>query len=168
MVRVHNAGLIYYEHHSPQGNKYNTVRSSFLNRENHQNTEEDIKCQGETTELASRKNTLDNDQCETFERAAKRQKIREWQSQYNEEMVKQTSQSRKAPFKIDDMIAIKIDRVDKTSPVHLNMLLGKIMEIRKNYAKIVTPQGIIKGFISLSKLIPCTSRNVTVDYCKEI
>ena len=43
------------------------------------------------------------------------------------------------------MIAIKIDRVDKTSPVHLNMLLGKIMEIRKNYAKIVTPQGIIKG-----------------------
>ena len=60
-------------------------------------------------------------------------------------MVKQTSQSRKAPFKIDDMVAIKIDRVDKTSPVHPNMLLGKIMEIRKNYAKIVTPQGIIRG-----------------------
>ena len=68
-------------------------------------------------------------------------------------MVKQTSQSRKAPFKIDDMIAIKIDRVDKTSPVHSNMLLGKIMEIRKNYAKIVTPQGIIKGFISFSKFL---------------
>ena len=83
-------------------------------------------------------------------------------------MVKQTIQSRKAPFKIDDMIAIKIDRVDKTSPVHANMLLGKIMKIRKNYAKIVTPQGIIKGFISFAKLIPCTSRNVTVDYCKEI
>ena len=58
------------------------------------------------------------------------------------EMVKQTSQSRKAPFKIDDMVAIKIDIVDKTSPVHPNMLLGKIMEIRKDYAKIVTPQGI--------------------------
>ena len=46
MVRVHNAGFIYYEHHSPQGNKYNTVRSSFRNngnRENHQNTDEDIK-----------------------------------------------------------------------------------------------------------------------------
>ena len=83
-------------------------------------------------------------------------------------MVKQTSQSRKAPSKIDDMIAIKIDRVGKTSPVHPNMLLGKIMEIRKNYAKIDTPQGIIKGFISFSKLIPCTSRNVTVNYCKEI
>ena len=80
--------------------------------------------------VASGKNALDNDQCETFERAAKCQKIRERQSQYDKEMVKQTSQSRKAPFKIDDMIAIKIDRVDKTSPVHPNMLVGKIMEIR--------------------------------------
>ena len=102
---------------------------------------------------------------------AKRQKIRERQGQYNEEMVKQTRQSRKALFKIDDMFAIKIDRVDKTSPVHPNMLLGKIMEIRpKDYAKIVTPQGIInlKGFISFSRLYPCTSRNVTLDDCKEI
>ena len=83
-----------------------------------------------------------------FERVAKRQKIRERQNQYSEEMVKQTSQSRTAPFKIDGMVAIKIDRVDKTSPVHPNMLLGKIMEIRK----IVTPHGIIKGFISFSRL----------------
>ena len=51
-----------------------------------------------------------------FERAAKRQKIHEQQRQYNEEMVKQTRQLRKAPFKMDDMVAIKIDRVDKTSP----------------------------------------------------
>ena len=49
-----------------------------------------------------------------------------------------------APYKIDDMAAIKIDRVDKTSPVHPNMLLHKIMEIRKDYAKIITPQGSIK------------------------
>ena len=91
-------------------------------RENHQNTYEDIKCQGEAAELASGKNTLDNDQCETVKTVAKRQKIRERQSQYNEEMVKQTSQSRKAPFKIDDMAAIKIDRVGITSPVHPNML----------------------------------------------
>ena len=61
-----------------------------------------------------------------------------------EEMVKQTRQSRKASFKIDDMVAIKIDRVKKTSPVHPNMLLGRIMEIRKDYAKIVTRQGSIK------------------------
>ena len=61
-------------------------------------------------------------------------------SQYNEEMVKQTSQSRKVPFKIDDMIAIKIDRVDETSPVHRNMLLEKIMEI------IITLSGIVAHF----------------------
>ena len=77
----------------------------------------------------------------------------ERRSQYNEEMLKQTRQPRKEPFKIDDMIVIKIDRVDKTSPVHPNMLLAKIMEIRKGYAKIVTPQGIIKGFISFSSYI---------------
>ena len=85
---------------------YEAVFGITAHRENHQNTDEDIKCQGETTELASGKNTLDNDKCETFERAAKRQKIRQRQSQYNEEMVKQTSRSRKAPFKIDDMVAV--------------------------------------------------------------
>ncbi|XP_068731605.1 uncharacterized protein, partial [Montipora capricornis] len=121
---------------------YEAMFGITAHRENHQNTDKDIK--------------------------SKRQKIRERQSQYNEEMVKQTSQSRKAPFKIDDMVPIKIDWVDRTSPEHPNRLLGKIMEIRKDYAKIVTPQGIIKGFISFSRLYPCTSRNVTVDYCKEI
>ncbi|XP_068723811.1 uncharacterized protein [Montipora capricornis] len=123
---------------------YEAVFGIMALREKHQNTDEDIKCQGEATELAPGKNTLDNDQCETVERAAKRQKIRERRSQYIEEMVKQIRQSRKAPYKINDMAAIKIDRVDKTSPVHPNMLLRKIMEIRKDYAKIVTPQGIIK------------------------
>ena len=83
-------------------------------------------------------------------------------------MVKKTTQSRKASFKIDDMVAIKIDRVDKTCSVHPNMLLGKIMETRKDYAKIVTPQESIKVFISFSRIYPCTSRNVTLDYCKEI
>ena len=144
---------------------YQAVFGITAHRENHQNThDEDIKFQGEATELAAGKNTLDNDQCETDERAAKRQTIREQQSQYNEEMVKQTRQSRKAPFKIDDIVAVKIDSVDKTSPVHPNMLLSKIMEIRKGYAKIISPQEIIKGFISVSRLYPCTSRNLTLDY----
>ena len=77
---------------------YEAVFGITAHRENHQNTDEDIKCQGKATELASGKNTLDNDQCETVERAAKRQKIRERQSKYNEEKVKQTRQSRKAPY----------------------------------------------------------------------
>ena len=122
---------------------YKALFGITAHHENHQNTDEDIKCQGEATEIGSGKNTLDNNQCETVERAAKRQEIRERQGQYNKEIVKQTRQSRKAPFKIDDMVVIKIDRVDKTSPVHPNMLLGKMMEIRKDYAKIVTRKGII-------------------------
>ena len=68
---------------------YEAVFGITAHRENHQNTDEDIKCQGEATELASGKNTLDNDECKVVERAAKRQKIREQQSQYNEEMVKE-------------------------------------------------------------------------------
>ena len=60
---------------------YKVVFGITAHRENHQNTDEDIKCQGETTELAASKNTLDNDQCETVERAAKHQNIRERQSQ---------------------------------------------------------------------------------------
>ena len=51
---------------------YEAVFGITAHRENHQNTDENIKCRGEATELASGKNTLDNDQCETVERAAKR------------------------------------------------------------------------------------------------
>ena len=45
---------------------YEAVFGITAHRENHQNTDEDNKCQGEITELASGKNTLDNDQCETL------------------------------------------------------------------------------------------------------
>ena len=110
----------------------------------------------------------DKDERETVERPAKRQKICEQQSQYNRHMIKQTKQSRKVHFKVNDMVAIKIDKVDKTSPMHPNTLLGKIMEIDNDYAKVVTPLGIIKGFIAPSRLNPCTSTNVTLDYSKEI
>ena len=124
---------------------YEAVFGITAHRENHQNTDENsLNVKGKPLSyVASGKNNVDNDQCETVERAAKRHKIRERHRQCNEEMVKQTRQPRKAPFKIDDMVAIQLDRVDKTSPVHPKLLLGKIMEIRKGYAKIVTPQGII-------------------------
>ena len=37
---------------------YEAVFGITAHRENHQNTDEDFKCQGETTEIASGKNTL--------------------------------------------------------------------------------------------------------------
>ena len=64
-------------HRAIKTTPYEAVFGITAHRENHQNTDEDIKCQGEATELASGKNTLHNDQCETVERAAKRQKIGE-------------------------------------------------------------------------------------------
>ena len=41
-------------------------------------------------------------------------------------------------FKIDEFVSIKLDKVDKTSPLHPNVLLGRVTEVDKNYAKIVT------------------------------
>ena len=45
-----------YEHHSPHGainTPYEAVFGIRADRENHQNTDEGIKCQGEATELCS-------------------------------------------------------------------------------------------------------------------
>ena len=89
---------------------YKAVFGITAHCENHQSIDEYIKCQGEATELASGKNTFDNDQREIVERAGKPQKIREEESQYNEEIVKQTRQPRKALVKIDDMVEIKLNR----------------------------------------------------------
>ena len=52
-------------------------------------------------------------------------------------------QAHKQPkFKISDMVAIKINKVDKINPFHPNMLLGQIIEIEESgYVKIVTEYG---------------------------
>ena len=39
-------------------------------------------------------------------------------------------------FKIDDFVCIKIDKVDKSSALHPNVRLGKVIEVEKNYAEI--------------------------------
>ena len=38
-------------------------------------------------------------------------------------------------------VSIKIDPVDKISPLHPNVLIGKITEVENDYAKIVTKFG---------------------------
>ena len=40
-------------------------------------------------------------------------------------------------FKINDFVSIKIDKVEKTSPLYTNLLLGKVTEVENHYAKIV-------------------------------
>jgi len=47
------------------------------------------------------------------------------------------------------MVSIKIDKVEKTTPLHPNMLLGKIIEIEDTgCVKIVTEFGKVNTLIS--------------------
>ena len=89
----------------------------------------------------------------------KRKEIQEAQESYNTKMIEQSEVNpRKKVYKVDDMVSIKIDRVDKKSPFHPNLLLGKVLEIENNnYVKVVKPFGRIKGFIAPSRLFPCTA-----------
>ena len=75
---------------------------------------------------------------------------------------------RKKLYKVDDMVSIKIDGVDKKSSFHPNILLRKVLETENNYVKVVTPFGRIKGFITPSRLFSCTATNVKLDCEKEI
>lgn len=105
------------------------------------------------------------------ERQTKRQKICDSQAQYNEKMIKQSNKKAKkksSDFKIDDVVSIKIDKVDKTAPFHPNMLLGKITEIENSYARVVTKFGRIHSLISPTRLMKSTATNLQFDYSKEI
>ena len=53
-----------------------------------------------------------------------------------------------APFSIGEHVAIKINKVDKISPLHPNVLIGKMTEVQNDYAKVVTKFGIINTSIS--------------------
>ena len=103
------------------------------------------------------------------ERTKKRKSISENQEDYNNRMIKQTRQSsRSKSFKVDDMVSIKIDKVDKKTPMHPNMLMGKITATENGYAKVVTQFGVIQGYIATSRLQPCTATGVKLNYDKEI
>ena len=60
--------------------------------------------------------------------------VSEKQTIYNKKM--KASRVKVDKFKIDDFVFIKTDKVDKTSPLHPNLLLGKVIEVENNYTKI--------------------------------
>ena len=70
-------------------------------------------------------------------------------------MKKQTS------FKVDDHVTIKISKVDKTTPLHPNVILGKIVGMENNYAKVVTKFGIISTYNPQIE-------QILFDYTKEV
>ena len=65
------------------------------------------------------------------------------------------------------MVSIKIDKVDKKTPMHPNMLMGKITAVENGYAKVVTQFGVIQRFVETSRLQFCTATGVKLNYDKE-
>ena len=135
-------------------------------------TEESEERESEEEENSVKEANEKTTQQSSEEPPRKRQKIIENQTKYNTDMVKQTKrrQEKKQPkFKLSDMVAVKIDKVDKTNPLHPNMLLGKIISIEESgFVQIVIQFGTINTLISPSSLYPCTATNVQLDYATKI
>ena len=67
------------------------------------------------------------------------------QEHYNAKV--KTARGKPPLFRVDEIVAIKIDKVEKTSSLHSNVLIGKILHVENNYTKVVTSHGIISIFI---------------------
>ena len=78
------------------------------------------------------------------------------------------SRKRGPKFHVDEYVSIKIDPVDKISPLHRNILIGKITEVENDHAKIVTKFGRLKTYISTNRLNKCTATNIQLDFSTEI
>ena len=82
---------------------------------------------------------------------------------YHQQTRKQVQKQPK--FKISDMVAIKINKVDKINPFHLKMLLGQIIEIEESgCVRIVTEYGKVNTLITPSRFYPCIATNVKLDF----
>ena len=87
--------------------------------------------------------------------------VKERQLNYNSKM--KESRKRGPKFHVDEYVSIKIDPVDKISPLHLTVLIGKITKVENDYAKIVTKFGRLKTYISTKRLNKYTATNIQLD-----
>ena len=87
------------------------------------------------------------------------------QLNYNSKMKK--TRKRGPKFHADEYVSIKIDLVDKISPLHPNVWIGKITEVENDYAKIVTKFGRLKTYISTNRLNKCTATNIQLEFSTE-
>ena len=72
-------------------------------------------------------------------------------------------------FDIDDYVSVKIDPVDKASPLHPNVLFGKVISVESNnYVRIATKYGKISTLISPARLLKCSKPNMQFDTTKDI
>ena len=56
------------------------------------------------------------------------------------------SKEKKETYKVSDFVRIKTDKVDKTTSLNPNVLLGKVKEIEGNYARIASWFDIISTY----------------------
>ena len=119
-----------------------------------------------SSESGTKRHETDHER--SSERLKKRRKIQESQEKYNQKLVDSSKEWRQK-FKINDLVSIKIDKVDK-STLHPNLLMAKIVSVDSysNYVQVVTPFGRIKGAIAPNRLNHCTATNVTFNDNKEI
>lgn len=65
------------------------------------------------------------------------------------------------------MVCIKIDRVNKTSPLHPIILLGNV-EFDGEYAHVVAKFGNMRTLIFHTSLNACRANDVQFDYTTEV
>ena len=141
-----------------------------ISDDNHDQLEDpDAHLEESTSEIIEWKTTMKHPQTKDKEKGLKSLKTKpnitkKWYVQQSEKK----SAKKCNQFKVGDVVSIKIDRVDKTSLFHPNMLLGKITELENQYARVVTKFGRIQTLISPTRLNLCTATNVLFDYTKEI
>ena len=123
----------------PYREKISTLAETSTQRQQSAKTTQYLETNPTDQRLQSPDNKLLADQL------PKRQKLIESQTYYIKAMVKQTRKKevKKSKFKVGDMVSIKINRVNKTTPLHPNLLLRKITAFENTYAKVVTQSGII-------------------------
>ena len=92
--------------------------------------------------------------------------INEKQRDYSEKL--RSARPKTSAYNINEVVSIKIDKVDKSSPLHPNVLIGKIISVQNTYATVVTMYGKIDTQIAFNRLNKCSDTNVKFDYSKEI
>ena len=91
---------------------------------------------------------------ERVTRATKRKREKEevisTQKEYNKKVKEARTQKQK--FKLEDYVALEINKEDKETPLYPNVLFAQIVELEKDYAKLITKYGFMATFMSLNRL----------------
>lgn len=150
--QVTNASLLPEPQHDQPEQELQSLQEESAPHEQHK---EDSESEPERQQyaLTAQKRKLTNKQ------------IYQTQEKYNKKM--KEARPSKEKFEVNDYVSLKISKVDKT-PLHPNVLLGQIIELEKDYARIVTKFGVISTYISQSRLTKTRKPNITFDSSKQI